>query len=184
MSANPETGRNRLLTHGERFADDSGFTLVEVLVAFAVMSALLAVLFRGVVGLRAGAIAFDDHLHQAIATQAVLDDALSNRRMALGTYKGKREGLPWTLVVSGLDLRAQLASPEPTQNQSPAASGQGSQAPGQAAQSPNNGDDAASADKDVGKPQWTPQRLAVRVDTGGRPLQIETIRLVKGEAPP
>ena len=184
MLANPESGRDRRLMQAERLADDSGFTLVEVLVAFAVMSALLAVLFRGVVGLRAGAIAFDDHLHQAIVTQAVLDDALSNRRLALGTYKGRRDGLPWTLAVSNLDLGTQLAPPEPTQDQSPAASGQVSPATGQAAQAPPNGGDAASSDKDVSKPRWTPQRLAVRVETGGRPLQIETVRLVKGEAPP
>ena len=63
----------------DRRADRSGFTLIEVLVAFTVMATLLVVLYRGVVTLRQGAVAFDDHTDRELIARAVLDDALGER---------------------------------------------------------------------------------------------------------
>ena len=139
---------------GDRLAGRDGFTLLEVLVAFSVMAVLLGVLFRGVVMIRASSNAFDDRTHIALIARAVLEDALAARTLPNGRSSGTREGRDWTLVAKPVDLSAQLPKPPPD----PLLAGTpGSQA----------------------RPKWAPQRLVVSVETGGRPLEIETIRLVR-----
>ena len=149
-----------------------GFTLIETLVAFAVMATLLSVLFRGVVTLRAGAFAFDARMQEDVIARAILDDALANRTLRAGTYSGMRDGRRWTMVAKAIDLSAQIpagrpipappAGPGALQSQTPlpVTSGLGSAPP---------------------LPIWAPQRLIVHVETTGRPVEIETIRLVKVE---
>ena len=156
--------------HARRGRD--GFTLIETLVAFAVMATLLSVLFRGVVTLRAGAFAFDARIQEDVVARAILDDALTNRNLRAGTYSGIRDGRRWTMVAKAMDLSAQIpaarAIPAPppgpgalrSQTPLPVPSGTGSAPP---------------------VPAWAPQRLIVRVETTGRPVEIETIRLVKAE---
>lgn len=153
-----------------RFTDRGGFTLVEVLVAFAVMATLLSVLFRGVVVMRAGSIAFDQRTHQEFVARAVLDDALAKRDLANGSYSGLREGSRWTLVAKSVDLSAQL--PPPDRRAETATAGQNQQGVQEQGKQEQKKDE---------KPTWVPQRLMVQVDTKGRPLEVETIRLVKAE---
>ena len=137
-----------------RLAGRDGFTLLEVLVAFSVMAVLLGVLFRGVVMIRASSNAFDDRTHIALIARAVLEDALAARTLPNGRSHGTREGRDWTLVAKPVDLSAQLPTPpvDPLLAGSPGA---------------------------LSKPIWGPQRLVISVETNGRPVEIETIRLVK-----
>ena len=134
-----------------------GFTLIEVLVAFAVMATLLVVLYQGVVGLRLGANAFDDHSQRELVARAVLDEALADRDLKPGLHRGTRDGRRWTIIAKSIDLSAQLPPPAETDE-------------------PKPGDDKAAQ---KAKREWTTQRLTVRVDSAGRPLEIETLRLVR-----
>ena len=133
-----------------------GFTLVETLVAFTVMAMLLSVLFRGVVTLRAGSTAFDDRTRETLVARAILEDALADRRLRGGTTSGRRDGLRWTVNAAAVDLSGQI--------------------PATPAEPPTPGQPPSNA-----KPKWAPQRLVVRVETAGRPVVVETIRLVAGE---
>jgi len=135
-----------------------GFTLIEVLVAFTVMATLLVVLYRGVVGLRQGASAFDDHSQRELVARAVLDEALAERGLTAGVHHGARDGRRWTIIAKTIDLSAQLPPPAETNESKP-------------------GDDKAAQAKT--KREWATQRLTVRVESQGRPLEIETLRLVR-----
>lgn len=139
-----------------RLADRSGFTLVEVLVAFVVMTTVLGVLYRGTVQTRAGAVAFDRRMRDEAVALSVLAEFRSRRDLADGRYAGERDGRHWTLGASPMDLAAQLPK-------------------GGDADRPGAGDGAAKA-------KWTMQRLVLRVDTSGRPLETEALHLVA--APP
>ena len=155
-----------------RWRDTSGFTLIEVMVAFCVMATLLSVLYRGVVTMRQGASAFDEHTDRELVARAVLDTALADRTLKPGTYHGTREGRRWTIVARNVDLRSMLPQPADTGTKAndpsqPAKPG----APGQAAAPGTSGE----------KLEWTTQRLLVRLESPGLPLEIETLRLVRVE---
>ena len=153
-----------------RWRDASGFTLIEVLIAFCVMATLLSVLYRGVVTMRQGANAFDEHTDREIVARAVLDSALADRTMKPGTYHGTRDGRRWTIVARNIDVRGLLPPPADDGTKS---NGPGQPAtPGAAADKPG-----AAADK----PEWTTQRLLVRLESPGLPLEVETLRLVRVE---
>lgn len=143
----------------------AGFTLIEVLVAFTVMATILVVAYRGVVTLRQGAEAFDDHAARELVARAVLDEALADRALTPGLHRGMRDGRRWTIVAKPIDLSAQL--PPPAEKAQPK--------PGQA---PPPGQPGA---KPAEKPEWAMQRLTVRVESRGKPLEIETLRLVRAE---
>ena len=149
-----------------RSHDTAGFTLLEVLVAFTVMATILVVLYRGVVTLRQGAEAFDDHTAREIVARAVLDEALADRGLTPGIHHGTRDGRRWTLVANPIDLSAQLPPPAETAQAKP---GQPPATPG------------APGAKPAEKPEWTTQRLTVRIESRGKPLEIETLRLVRAE---
>ncbi len=148
-----------------RWRDTSGFTLLEVLIAFSVMATLLSVLYRGVVTMRQSANAFDEHTDRELVARAVLDAALADRTMKPGAYHGTRDGRRWTIVARNVDLRGMLPPPaddgakhnDPSQPAKPDATGQGE------------------------KPEWTTQKLLVRLDSPGLPLEVETLRLVRVE---
>ena len=167
---------------GQRWRDTAGFTLLEVLVAFCVMATLLSVLYRGVVTIRQGATAFDEHTDREIVVRAIFDAALADRDMRPGTYHGLRDGRRWTIVARNVDLRAQLPQPaeKGVKANDPGQAAAGQSAPGQAApgQPP-----APAAGEPKDKPEWATQRLLVRLDSPGRPLEIETLRLVRVEKP-
>ena len=165
------TGRDKK-GYSRRWHDTAGFTLLEVLIAFCVMATLLSVLYRGVVTIRQGAFAFDEHTDRELVARAVLDAALADRSMKPGTYHGLRDGRRWTIVARNVDLTAQLPQP------SDAGVKTNDTKPADPSQPPSPGAQAAEA-KD--KPEWATQRLLVRLDSPGQPLEVETLRLVRAE---
>lgn len=148
-----------------RLADRSGFTLIEVLVAFSVLAVLLSVMYRGVVTMRAGSKAFDDRMQADIVARSVFAEALSNRALGSGTTSGLRDGRRWTITARSIDLSGSLPSP-PSKASTP---------PVGAASIPGAPPPAAG---DKPKVTWVPQRLIVSVATTGRPVVVETVRLV------
>ena len=135
-----------------RYTDRSGFTLVEALVAFAVMATILGVLYRGVVQTRAGAVGFSARAQEEAVALSLLADFRARRDLRDGSYAGTRDNRPWTLRASPMDLAGQLPK-------------------GMEVDKPDVGKAA--------KPVWTLQRLVLRVTTSGRPLETEATHLVK-----
>ena len=166
MSAGHDLLGNEERPRGRRWRDDAGFTLLEVLIAFCVMATLLSVLYRGVVTMRQGANAFDEHTDREAVVRAIFDAALADRTLKPGTYHGIRDGRRWTIVARNVDLTAQL--PRPAED---------GKKPNDQTQPPP--DPRAGEHKD--KPDWATQRLLVRLDSPGLPLEIETLRLVRVE---
>lgn len=162
MSPRPEHRRD---PHLPRLRGNDGFTLVETLVAFTVMAMLLSVLFRGVVMMRSGSVAFDRRTHEELVARSVWDDAVANRELRNGNTSGLRDGHRWTLMAKSFDVSPQLGV-------APAAGL--TRLPG-----PNGGTAPMATSAAGAGPVWIPQRLIVRVETEGRPVEIETIRLVK-----
>ena len=132
---------------------EEGFTLIEVLVAMTVLAMLSAVLLHAAVDLRASAAWFDDRTAGTLVATTILDEALSNRRLHDGTYRGMRDGRSWTMTASSVDLANQLPK------------------------SPTPAPDKAPPSKEPG-PIWRPQRVIVSVEAQRRPLTVETLRLV------
>lgn len=151
-----------------RLRDRSGFTLLEVLVALAVMGALMGVMYRSVVVTRAGAVAFGNRSRGELVARAVLADFSARRDLRDGFYRGDRDGLSWTLSARSLDLSAQLPAAPPS-----------TEAQGTAAAMASETTRSASDD---GQPVWTPQRLVLEVAGRGRPVTAEAIRLVREPA--
>ncbi len=157
-----------------RFADRSGFTLIEALVAFTVMATVLGVLYRGVVQTRAGANAFAARTQEEVVTRSLIAEFGARRDLRDGTYAGTRDGRRWTLKASAMDLSAQLPK--------------GDEALGadKVASNPANAGaiNAGAAKPDPAKPVWVAQRLVLQVATGARPLEAEAVHLVKLAPPP
>ncbi len=135
-----------------RYTDRSGFTLVEALVAFAMMATILGVLYRGVVQTRAGAAGFGIRTQEETVALSLLADFRARRDLRDGSYAGTRDGRSWTLRASPMDLTGQLPA-------------------GTEVDKPDVGK--------VAKPVWVAQRLVLRVTTSGRPLETEATHLVK-----
>ena len=144
-----------------RWADRSGFTLVEALVAFAVMATILGVLYRGVVQTRAGAAGFSARTREEAVALSLLADFRARRDLRDGSYAGTRDGRPWTLRASPMDLAGQLPK-------------------GMEVDKPDAG--RSDAGKPA-KPVWVAQRLVLQVTTSGRPLETEATHLVKRPPP-
>ncbi len=137
-----------------------GFTLIETLVAMSVLSLIVAVILRDVVSLRESAARFSDRSRFILEARSVLADMLANRDLKAGIYHGGPAIARWTVTAAPVDLSRQFATIRPA----------GSAPPPQP--------DAPAANA---PPVWETQRLIVEVETGGRPLSIETIRLVRAK---
>ena len=97
----------------------------------------------------------------------MLDEALADRTLAAGIHHGTRDGRRWTIVARPIDLSAQM--PRPAE--------QAEAKPGQAPAPPAPGQTPGA--KPAEKPEWATQRLTVRIESRGKPLEIETLRLVR-----
>lgn len=147
--------RNHIIA-SRRSADRSGFTLIEVLVAFTVMATLMSVTYRSVVMTRGGAKTFDNRMREELIARSLFDEFVAVRDLHNGNYSGERTGHDWTLNARPLDLSAQLPPPSPR---------------------------AIAKGGEDGRRSWVPQRLVLRVVTSGRPLELETVHLVRPEPP-
>ena len=144
-----------------RSTDRSGFTLVEVLVAFVVMTTILSVLYHSTVQTRAGAIGFSDRVQEEAVALSLLAEFRARRELRDGRYAGDRDGRRWTLLANRIDLTDQL----PTRL-------------GPAHEIDRHGagkDDTAKSET----PVWEMQRLVLQVATEGRPLEVEALHLVR-----
>ena len=143
-----------------RRADRSGFTLIEVLVAFVVMATILSVLYRSTVQTRAGAFGFSARAQQEAVSLSLLAEFRARRELRDGSYAGTRDGRRWTLLASRMDLACQLPKgPEPAREAGRDGAGGGTGKPD--------------------RPVWEMQRLVLRVATAGRPLETEALHLVR-----
>ena len=162
-----------------RFADRSGFTLIEALVAFTVMAMVLGVLYRGVVQTRAGANAFASRTQEEVVTRSLIAEFGARRDLRDGTYAGTRDGRRWTLKASAMDLSAQLPKGDKALGADKVASN-----PANAGAINAGAAKPDPAKPDPAKPVWVAQRLVLRVATGARPLEAEAVHLVKLASPP
>lgn len=88
---------------------DSGFTILEVLVAFVVLAVTLGTLmqvFSG--GLREAQVA-DEYARAAQYARARLAAVTATERIEEGTTSGTEDGFAWTLAVSPYDEREEIA---------------------------------------------------------------------------
>ena len=163
-----------------RFADRSGFTLIEALVAFTVMATVLGVLYRGVVQTRAGSAVFAARTQEEVVARSLLAEFGGRRDLRDGSYAGTRDGRRWTLKASAMDLSAQLPRGDKALSAEKASTNptNGTNGPGAAAVNPVTGRPAPP------KPVWVAQRLVLRVATGARPLETEAVHLVRLAPPP
>jgi prepilin-type N-terminal cleavage/methylation domain-containing protein len=139
-----------------RLQGRDGFTLIEVLIAFAVMGMLLSVLYRAVVTIHLGSNTVSGHAHCALVARAVLEETFTRRKALAGLASGLRDGCRWTTIATPIDLSPQISNAFLSTSPTP-------------------------AQVEDRKALWTPQRLSLRVETSGRPIEIETVRLVRLE---
>lgn len=142
-----------------------GFTLIETLVAIAVVAAVSVSLQRGVVSARQAL----GRAEAVAAAETVARDILENRLAelapAVGTRRGEDRGLVFEVAAEPLDL------PFPAQPSEPA--------PARAEPAPPPGA-PPQAEKAVDRPagRWRPLRVTIRVTpASGPPLTVETVHV-------
>ncbi len=169
----------RAESNKRRFADRSGFTLIEALVAFTVMATVLGVLYRGVVQTRAGANGFAARTQEEVVARSLLADFRARRDLRDGSYAGTRDGRRWTLKASPMDLAAQLPAGDKALGADKVPSN-----PANAAGGNPGAPNSITGRTEPPKPVWVAQRLVLRVATGARPLETEVVHLVRLAPPP
>ncbi|MFD1703829.1 prepilin-type N-terminal cleavage/methylation domain-containing protein [Methylopila henanensis] len=160
-----------------RARDDAGFTLVEALVAVAVVAATSVALQRGLVSTRSALVRSD----AVVAAEATARDILENRLPQLAAEVGERRGadgaVAWTVTSEALDLPF---PPPPALKPAPASPPGRTPPPAAAAASPTPRAPEAAADVDPPpSARWLPLRVTIRVETAGAPLVVETVRLAR-----
>lgn len=78
---------------------DRGFTLLEMLVAVAILAALVAVIPRSFVSARAAIDRSEDWLEAGLVAEAVLNSELADRNLRPGTRRGTLDGRRWAAVI-------------------------------------------------------------------------------------
>lgn len=90
----------------------SGFTLIETLVAMMVLALLAGVLLRGVVAARDDAAWSADRAAGTLLATSVLDEAVGNRLLRDGAYRGERDGRHWVLTAAPAGRAVRLPPPQ------------------------------------------------------------------------
>ncbi len=139
-----------------------GFTLIEALVAFAIVAALSLVVQRGLIQSRIGWAAVEDRTGAERLARSLLEEPLTPAAVAAGGREGVTDGRRWRVGLQTLDLPLP-SPPEPE-------AGSGPPPPAQDG------------------PRWLPLRVRIEVATArGRPVEVETVRLApfpaQGQAP-
>lgn len=87
-----------------RLRGDDGFTLVEALAAFAILSMLTLVVQRGLVMAKAGLVRSSERVAAEWVAQTLLAQPLGRQTARSGARSGTEGGLRWTMRVEPLDL--------------------------------------------------------------------------------
>lgn len=144
-----------------RAKGDDGFTLIEALVAFAIVAALSLVVQRGLIQSRIGWAAVEDRTGAERLARSLLEEPLTPAAVAAGGREGVTDGRRWRIGLQNLDLPLPRP-PEPEGGAPPQPAQEG--------------------------PRWLPLRVRIEVATArGRPVEVETVRLApfpsQGAAP-
>jgi prepilin-type N-terminal cleavage/methylation domain-containing protein len=83
-----------------RLCDDRGFTLLEMLVAIAVLAALVGIVPRSLVFARSMMDHSRDWMDARLVAETVLNDELVGPTLAVGTRTGEIEGRRWRATLS------------------------------------------------------------------------------------
>lgn len=127
-----------------------GFTLIEALVAFAVVAAVSLVVQRGLIQSRVGWAAIEDRAGAERLARSLLEEPLTPAAVAAGAREGVTDGRRWRIALQTLDLPLPALPEEPAVGTAPAPEG----------------------------PRWRPLRVRIAVATArGRPVEVETVRL-------
>jgi len=89
---------------------DAGFTLLEMLVAIAILATLIALIPRGFVSARAIMDRSEDWLASQLVAEAVLDGELSGSQLHPGVLQGTKAGRQWSATLRLNDNRFAAAS--------------------------------------------------------------------------
>ncbi len=87
-----------------RRAGREGFTLIEALVAFAIVAALSLVVQRGLVQSRVGWAAVEDRTGAERLARSLLEEPLTPVAVAAGGREGVTDGRRWRIGLQSLDL--------------------------------------------------------------------------------
>src|SRR4051812_777842 len=82
-----------------RGSSEAGFTLLEMLVAVAVLAVLASLIPRGFVSARALIDRSDAWLEAQLVADAVLKDELAGSAMHPGTFRGRKAGHEWSATI-------------------------------------------------------------------------------------
>ena len=83
-----------------RLKPDNGFTLIEMLVAVAVLAALVGIVPKSLVFARSIMDHSRDWMDARLVAETVLNDELVARALAVGTRSGEIEGRRWRATIS------------------------------------------------------------------------------------
>jgi general secretion pathway protein I len=154
-----DSGRTRACGERHRAAANAGFTLIEVLVAIALLAVALTAI-GALVGSTVRAIRAVDRRLPLLETAQNLLAALPDRNaVQLGSQSGASGDFRWQIDVVALAALGPSAAPSSLTLATPAA------------------DDAATAEPET--PNWTPVAITVRVQAAdGPPIRLDTVRLL------
>lgn len=79
---------------------ERGFTLLEMLVAVAILAALVGIIPRSFVSARAAIERSQDWLEAGLVAEAVLNAELADRNLRPGTRRGTLDGRRWAAVIT------------------------------------------------------------------------------------
>lgn len=156
-----------------------GFTLVEVLVAFAVLGVFMVALQRGLVVSRTGSMATVGTTQAQQVARTLLESPVPRELENPGRMTGRLGGHDWTMVTEAIPLPL----PEPPTKDGDSKRPDGRQGAAQADRGPggsNDGEQNESEEEDKPEQLWRPLRLTISVRADPRRmLTVETVRLVR-----
>lgn len=145
-------------------AGQAGFTLIEALVALALLLGYLSVLGPHLFHARRIADQLDGRIAAQIRLRAILDAPFDRMALAKGARDGETGGMRWSIAVEPMFVEAMLPR---ERDRVQVAAGRLEAA----------GTDAGK-DDDSGRPRWTAFRLIAKVSWApGRVVSAETLRL-------
>jgi prepilin-type N-terminal cleavage/methylation domain-containing protein len=149
MLRHPSSGRDRAALTGR-----DGFTLMETLVALAVLAVVMVPIERGIVGARSALLRAESRMTAGAVARTLLNQPIAADALKGSILRGISDDHAWTLTVEPLTLPFETETKAKT--------------------------DAETNPTDP--PAWKAIRLTIRVDAApGRPVEVETVRLVAAD---